>query len=1459
MGESSREDNLDQQELPESSSQLTKDLFRERELQRQAIIGVFTDRDDDELLHQWEDLRRGIEDQLADPPAEAVELVDKEISRLSRRLDSIEQGELNGSGEAISQAERRQQMCIEALLVSERLRWIRRLVGCYLQANPPFNPASLIRSEIIWIRQRARDLQESWELKGDPSLSILVQDTFKVRDQLQMVSLEGFLKRNEDTHIEEQNWRVRNEEDSKHISSSLKNFISHWERVEDYHEILSAFDETAPNFKENVEKLRVQHEEYLQEVKDILLSAEGRDRGELLIYSVKGIEDLISGFISEGDLLEIPDRILKLKQVIVAVDEYIELIRSCEGKKRHWFRSITNRLHFDKAYRRIKWLRYYSIKSVRSLQVEARLEDRFGRAHLHRVENLVFFLIFCLLGLVGLEWYMEESVWKVSPWNAHADNAPQFGSYYLLHEAPWAFYFQIADLLICTGLLADFFLRWAFARWKFWFFRQHFFFDFLPALPYGFIAGQMAIFHSTEYVHLALIIRVIGYQLRSAGPFLRLLRLMIFMVRGLDRIVSRFRGFLDRHILLFEAEDETSFHTDPLVKRAEKESIRGVILVRELLNDMTPAVRSNFIIQYLKVIRLEVLRLQPRDFAFVDPRPSTQDVELEEVVDKLVECDVLLIEKIIGQDGARQVSRFMRWLDLPLLRRLPLIQGIAVASRGAQPVENVAQAARELGQFLERLLSVFKVWGDLSGITTGPQILDRVSTAMIKATQRPAVRLLLFGGLFLCLTLVFEFFIEQAASAPSPTGADGSETIGSAHWFEDAVILPIQRILGWPLLVLGSACLIVNFLGRWFKRIAGEALDVYLRTAEAHFFPLIKEVKAERLELDLRKIYQRVLIPECRIREFSDPASHLAFERIREKLGPEAMPADRVIARELEAEDQLDDLEYELTQVSLLYRDFLDSSLFDRNDDQSSIQILGNMSIRDIRQDVLGQGKRDLRRLERLALRKERILGTGPYLWFRFISESIAIETAKLIIEYNSSCLPLRRLPMSSKEASDRFEAFLEMKRAELDPAARRVLRSKTSLAELNMLTTEFNSLHFLHPDPFRDERIEERFGEEVAKAMVRDRRAMVRDIFGTWPYHLLPKNVRRINLYRIYFKYLRGARIFLLPFVILLRLGGLFLLGLGSLRRVVDEVLGKGTAESGRLTQVANFEVAKRKINRMRKSYFMEAMRLRAAVDVEYLGLRIPGVEPDPGASTYLDDLRFIGALERERRFYERHRRRFLRDLRLLRQFFAEKGWLSTGYEKFKERLIQEDPSLEKMLNTVKSGPVMRAIVTAFITDRFELRSHIVGHQEAQKYLNGVLSEKSWGTVSGTLLSFYGKFKTLAFPKARRRKRIFDKFWASSENLTQAKPQMKDKALFSFLNASSELERYFRLATEHSPQEREQAIVKILRSIVSEQSLWSRKLLTLRMIQTVTILDIAVYRDLIHELGGFEEPRGDF
>jgi hypothetical protein len=44
------------------------------------------------------------------------------------------------------------------------------------------------------------------------------------------------------------------------------------------------------------------------------------------------------------------------------------------------------------------------------------------------------------------------------------------------------------------------------------------------------------------------------------------------------------------------------------------------------------------------------------------------------------------------------------------------------------------------------------------------------------------------------------------------------------------------------------------------------------------------------------------------------------------------------------------------------------------------------------------------------------------------------------------------------------------------------------------------------------------------------------------------------------------------------------------------------------------------------------------------------------------------------------------------------------------------------------------------------------------------------------------------------------------------------------------------------------------MRQVLAEGNLWSRKLLTLRAIQTITVLDLRTYEELIRSLGGYGE-----
>ena len=83
---------------------------------------------------------------------------------------------------------------------------------------------------------------------------------------------------------------------------------------------------------------------------------------------------------------------------------------------------------------------------------------------------------------------------------------------------------------------------------------------------------------------------------------------------------------------------------------------------------------------------------------------------------------------------------------------------------------------------------------------------------------------------------------------------------------EEVVANKLFKVLGLPLLILGSICLVFLTLGRWFKRISGEALDLYLRTADAQFYPLLKARKFLQYQDDLKTLYRSILRPEYRLR-----------------------------------------------------------------------------------------------------------------------------------------------------------------------------------------------------------------------------------------------------------------------------------------------------------------------------------------------------------------------------------------------------------------------------------------------------------------------------------------------------------------------------------------------------------------------------------------------------------------
>jgi hypothetical protein len=764
------------------------------------------------------------------------------------------------------------------------------------------------------------------------------------------------------------------------------------------------------------------------------------------------------------------------------------------------------------------------------------------------------------------------------------------------------------------------------------------------------------------------------------------------------------------------------------------------------------------------------------------------------------------------------VALWLRFLDVPLLRHAPIVRRLVPAARLANPVEAAAAAAQAVGQVLQDLLAVLHFWGDLSGISTGPQILDRIGTAVVTATKRPAVRLLVFGGFFLLVE-------------------------GIAELLGFSVVEIAARYLGLPILILGSTCLVLFLLGRWFKRIAGEALDVYLRTADAHFFLLLKGWKLDRAPADIARLARSVFLPERKLRGDGGAGDQewLAFleEPIRNDqtstsyLKPPSDPRLLPFAEDREV-------------VTLLYRDFLDGPILHREDDKTSVQLLGNLEIQEIRLRTLGLTRKDIRKLEHLDLVKERLLSLGPYFWFRFISESLAIETAKLVMEYNTSCIPLARLPLATPAARRRFESFLESHRGRWDVSARETGRGGAANAD-GLLTDDFTALCFLGADPALDDKIARRFGEKVLAALRRDRRGVVRDIFGTRPYHLLPRERRVINPYRLYHRYLGGAKVFLLPFVVAFACVRAVLLGLGGLLGLVQEVLGRKRVLRGHASRAAGFGVAVRKINRMRKPFFMEALRLRAAVDIEYLGLRLPGCEGGSGGSTHVEDLDFVGAVASERRPIEALRAAAVRDLRRFRNFLAARGWLAGGMEDLL-RALDPGGALQE-----RRGEVVRALVTAYITDHDSLRSLITARGAARAFVEEALERRE--TAVRRLEMLLGSLMVF-LPRVRRGRRLFREYVAVGGDLGHLSPRARRKALRRFLWAGPRVERSLALAVDCARRAAagEDAILQSLRGVARDYASWTRKIVTLRSIQAITVLDIQAYRDLVWKVGAYAE-----
>lgn len=929
------------------------------------------------------------------------------------------------------------------------------------------------------------------------------------------------------------------------------------------------------------------------------------------------------------------------------------------------------------------------------------------------------------------------------------------------------------DALACAFFVADFALEIALHPSRGSWFVRNALTDLVPAVP-----SVMFLLPGVEapaIVENALALRVLrllrvtwaARYVQALRPLLRSARLLLFLVRGLDGLAARFQQILNREFVFVPGSAEVG-------RTVSEEDLRDLLFAalrreHELVALVAGGERAAMLQARANRVRKQTQAMRADGAVRRVTAADQRDIPIGEAIEFLWALRPQDVGRWLRPADVQSLDRVVRVLSAPPVRWLPIVRRVAVHPLPTTPEERIVGLARRIAEWFESWHGRMLFFADLHGIVTGPQILDRVATAMVKATQRPAVRLIVFGG-------VFSLF-------------------GAADWSKS-------------LYLLGGICLLLLLLGHWLKRLAGQASEGYRLTSEAHFLSQLERIKARYEREDLTFL-----------------ASRIFGDEVQAAMGRQMLKAQVAGARTgvpVPDKDVPEWVRLEANRAVLLYLHFLDGAPLHASDVKTTEQLLANQSLENLRQQFLGVDGKQRKRLRKLKLDDGTILA-GPFLWFRFITESIAVEAAKRIAGYNRYCIPLAEQPAATQEARAAMQDWLERRR---DPRGGRTLKERPRAAVTTYPAAEFTALDFVGGDPERDRHIAALFGDEVLEVVRRDRRTMVREIFGTRPVHHLPKHERSFNPLRFYQRRLSHGRVLLAPLLLFWR----FLRSVGWLiarvRQIVREVFDPELAMQRREIGEAPFAVALRKIHRMKAPGLLEAIRMRLAVDPLYAGAPAGWSRGEGFAAAPLfeRDLQFLHLREQEAVL--------LRDAAAAARsrvmaLHAALAWL---------------PSLGEERDEHTRAAAELSVTCAWMTDHEGARTLLFAErwrtedlpQFERQGLAPSLLGRCWSVVRGWFvlhpvdrwLQRHGRGLSRAAARALR--------CAYARDLAGTR---------------GVIDAWLRLPAAASPAE---SAIATLRRAWQNGHAVRRDLMALRAVQSLAVLDIRNYRDLVFQLGDY-------
>ena len=1064
---------------------------------------------------------------------------------------------------------------------------------------------------------------------------------------------------------------------------------------------------------------------------------------------------------------EVGERVAMLTSAVedIPIEQQIELLR-CTGE-------LLCQLAARMRSRRCRRFGRRLLTAADDRVLARRLEQKIGSRGVTVLETTNFVLLLVVLATLVIEASVELSETQL-----------------------WIFHW--VDALACLFFVGDFVFELFLhpSRWS-WF-KRNALTDLLPAIPsLLFLLPMTTVPGAGDNLLTLRLLRLLrvtwaARYVQALRPVLRSARLLLFLVRGLDGLAARFSQLLNRDFVFVPAASEVE--RTPQEDDLRELAFAAIRREHELVELLPQDRRREMLRERVRHTRAELTDLPATTFAVSNSYAAARDVAVGDAIEFLWSLRDQDIARYLRPSDIRALDRVVRVLSAAPVRWLPVVSRIAVHPMPPSAEERIVELGRRVADWLDSWHSRMLFYADLHGIVTGPQILDRVATAMVKASQRPAIRLLLFGGLF----LLFNRLLQDTA-------------VGAF----------LNKIVGLPLVLLGSVCMVFLLLGHWMKRLAGQASDNYRLTSEAHFISQLERVQSRYEQADLDFLTARV---------FHDPANRAHGRRLLAQQLDSARTGVAVHDGDVPHHVSLDS-----NRVALLYLHFLDGAPLHISDVKTTEQLLANQSLENLRGEFLVMDRAARKRLKKLKL-DDGSLFTGPYLWFRFITESIAVEAAKRIAGYNSFCIPLAQRPFAAPAALEKMQQWLARRR---DPRSGRSCKDRREDKRVAAYpTTEFTALDFLGGDEERDRHLAAVFGDDVLETVRFDRRTMIREIFGTRPVNHLPKNERSFNPLRFYETRLSHGRVLLSPLMLIWR----FLRTIGwvvaRVRQIVREVLDPDLAMRRREIGQAPFAVALRKIHRMKAPGLLEAIRLRLKLDPVYAG--------SPAGWTIEDDSGVEDPeIERDVRFLHLREREALQlrdDAAQVRRDVAE---LHARVDVLSAVTVRGDgPPVDRARQV--AGEL--AVTCAWITDKSDARSLLFAERWRDEVLPTLpdvegrrpLVARTWGLLSGVFV------------------RHPVEAWIR-RNGADLSPRMRRALRLGYSldhrRTRSVIDAWNRLPPGASPHA---AGLAALRTIYQNGPAVRRDLLALRAVQSLAVLDVRNYRDLVFRIGAFKESGED-